>query len=354
MIRPLPRRLGITGDRRMTYIAAFHCRDGIVMCADTQETVGEYKNYVEKIEATEGYPLAVAGAGAGELIDALTDEVKTQFIASKPATIAAAKDAVSAALNKVYEEDLPVLVLPKQHRTSRLLLAFKPNNDDFCIVTTQGRRLLNKNLERGIIGYSNDYNNELLKRLHRPSLPMSQAVALAVYLVSQSKKFDRDVGGETSIAVITSTGAYIDEKAWIEVLEKRADEILPLIDKLFLACTDIGLSKTEYEGELSSFVEAAKAVRNRHLQFAAERMLGKQLMADDPYPKFPLGGSITINPDASGDAKFVASDQTLPEDAAKAKEAIKRAEEMKSEIKQKELSPSDSQTSELERESSRE
>jgi hypothetical protein len=35
------------------------------------------------------------------------------------------------------------------------------------------------------------YNNGLLERLHRDDLPMQQAVMLAIYLVSQSKKFER-------------------------------------------------------------------------------------------------------------------------------------------------------------------
>lgn len=332
----------------MTYIAAFRCHDGIVMCADTLETVGEHKNYVEKIEIADGYPLAVAGAGVGVLIDALTDEIKQQFTASKPATVELARDIVRAALKKVFEEDVPTLFLPKSQRAPRLLLAFKPSKDDFCILSTQGRRVLSRTFERGIIGYSNNYNNELLKRLHRPSLPMSQAVALAVYLVSQSEKFDTDVGGETSIVVITPTGAYLDEKEWIAVLERRANEIQPFIDELFLACTDIGLSKAEYEQKLDSFITAVKTVRDSHLQFAAERVMKKQFMIDDPYPKFPKGGSITVNWDAPAGPNFQASDETLPEDAAKVREAIEWAEAKKQEMEQKEPKPSASEKPEPE------
>jgi hypothetical protein len=29
----------------MTYISSFRCDSGLVMCADTLETEGEYKNY---------------------------------------------------------------------------------------------------------------------------------------------------------------------------------------------------------------------------------------------------------------------------------------------------------------------
>ena len=117
--------------------------------------------------------------------------------------------------------------------------------------------------------------------------------------------------------VITPNGAYLDEQDWIAVLETRANEILPLIDKLFLACTDIGLSKAEYEEMAESFIKAARDVRDRHIQFAAERMMKKNFMDCDPYPKFPLGGKIKINGDVLGAPSFEASDAPteLPKDS---------------------------------------
>jgi hypothetical protein len=61
----------------MTYVAAFHCERGIVMCADTQESIGEGKNYVEKLEAIGGfsYPLAIGSAGGEDIIRPMVDEI---------------------------------------------------------------------------------------------------------------------------------------------------------------------------------------------------------------------------------------------------------------------------------------
>src|SRR6267378_1746109 len=98
MLRPLPkpslippatkRLLEATGDRSMSYIAGFHCRDGIVMCADTLETYGDYKNYVEKLAVIEdrSYPLAIGGAGIEDLIDPFTQEVLERTKATQPPT----------------------------------------------------------------------------------------------------------------------------------------------------------------------------------------------------------------------------------------------------------------------------
>ena len=67
----------------MTYIAAFECKGGIVMCADTQEThkpragYMEEKEYVEKLYIPEklSYPVAVGGAGLDEPIEAFSLEL---------------------------------------------------------------------------------------------------------------------------------------------------------------------------------------------------------------------------------------------------------------------------------------
>ena len=57
----------------MTYIAAFKCLGGVVICADTQAAIGDYKQYTEKllVVPNAAYPLAVGGAGGGTLLSLL-------------------------------------------------------------------------------------------------------------------------------------------------------------------------------------------------------------------------------------------------------------------------------------------
>jgi len=67
----------------MTYVAAFECKGGIVLCADTQEThkgAGndpDEKEYVEKLYVPENlsFPIAVGGAGLDEPIEAFSLEL---------------------------------------------------------------------------------------------------------------------------------------------------------------------------------------------------------------------------------------------------------------------------------------
>ena len=109
----------------MTYIAAFRCIDGIVMCADTQETVGEHKQYAEKITVAgrSAYPIAIGGAGAGELIEAMTQEIFEALHREAPPTHDDFVRLVAKALNEVFAHDLSALVIPKQLRAPQLLIA---------------------------------------------------------------------------------------------------------------------------------------------------------------------------------------------------------------------------------------
>src|SRR5258708_37768235 len=92
MIAPKPltpqikKLLAAKDSRRMTYIAAFPCKEGFVLCADTQETVVDHKYYVEKLSvAGDGvYPIAIGGAGSGELIDALAQEITEDLLREMP------------------------------------------------------------------------------------------------------------------------------------------------------------------------------------------------------------------------------------------------------------------------------
>ena len=99
----------------MTIIAGFKCLDGIVVCADTQETVGNYsKRNVPKLrfeapigamKVLGGYSnvaLAVCGAGHGPFIDKLADEAWKSVEVTK--NIDEACIAAEEAIKRTYEE----------------------------------------------------------------------------------------------------------------------------------------------------------------------------------------------------------------------------------------------------------
>jgi hypothetical protein len=60
-----PVTVRLRSEEPMTYIAAFRSPDGIVLSADSQETIGTYKMSVDKIALVDfgNHQLAIGGAG---------------------------------------------------------------------------------------------------------------------------------------------------------------------------------------------------------------------------------------------------------------------------------------------------
>jgi 20S proteasome alpha/beta subunit len=276
----------------MTYIAAFRCKDGIVMCADTLQTEGDYKNYVEKLSIVEDrlYPLAIGGAGLGDLIDCVTNEVIDRVKVERPKTKKELKTLLVDSLAKVYKDDLPILVVPRQLRSPEYLVAAK-TDEGFVIFYIKGRRVLGET-ERAIVGYGTKNNIELLKRLHRSSLPIQQAIMLGVYLTSQSKKIDEGVGGDTRIAFVLDRGAFMEYPPYVANSEARVAEFLKLTDELFLSSVDSSIPPSEFPRVIEKFGRDVAELRQKYLNQSAtisfSRTLTEPMYAGEPYSKiFP-------------------------------------------------------------------
>src|SRR5690348_8012987 len=80
---PLPRRPYLKSTRlgkrkRVTLIAAFRCLEGVVICADSQETSDYRRGHVNKVARLDGerYQAVIAGAGEwGVLVDGLAENL---------------------------------------------------------------------------------------------------------------------------------------------------------------------------------------------------------------------------------------------------------------------------------------
>jgi 20S proteasome alpha/beta subunit len=285
----------------MTYIAAFKCQTGIVMCADTQETTPESyeKQYAEKLYIIEdqSYPLAFGGAGLDEPIEALSQEVRERASKERPTTVAELRSLIKSAIEHVYLHDVPVSAWAKQYRTAECLIAAKPTHDDFAILRVKGKRIYQAS-EKAIIGYATAPNNALLRRLHRSNLSMQQSVILALYLVAHSKAINEGVGFDTNVAVVTQTGAWLEPRSDILEMEQRFSEITPLVDSLLLAAPDVGITEDKFLDSLKRFQEEVSRLRFEHKQIVGEQLARGNV--NWPYEKLPIGCTVIQSFDDSG------------------------------------------------------
>ena len=217
----------------MTIIAGFKCRGGIVICADTQETVEHAKRHVPKLRFepspnafygrlnNEAEELAVAfcGAGSGPLIDKLADE------AWKAAKGASSLDEacfnIEDNIKRQYKElgqiyqpgycpEVQLIFGVKMQRKSRLFTAYGPivNEKHGC--------------DSGGVGhYMADF---LVRRMYRQHLNIHQCVILAAYILFQAKEHVDGCGGDSHIAVLREDGTSgLADRLHVDAITKILD-----------------------------------------------------------------------------------------------------------------------------------
>jgi hypothetical protein len=311
----------------MTYVAAFECNGGIVLCADTQEThpaLGNdpsEKEYVEKLYIPENlpFPIAVGGAGLGEPIEAFSLELFERLEKEQPASIDELRAAIKDSIEEVHRSDAKVSAWPAAYRTTKCIVAGKPTDDDFAIFVVTGKRVSYRKREPEIIGYATPINKAYMKRLYHPDLSMQQGVTLAIYLVAQSKAIYKDVGFDTKVAVVTATGAWQEPKSDIAEMEDRFAKISRFVDRLLLSAPDVGLTESAFDRVLKEFHEEVRRLRFDHKEIVAEQLA--KGTANWPYEKLPVGCKVFQSFDDTG--KRTLSFYSDPDDPSRETQALR-------------------------------
>jgi hypothetical protein len=322
----------------MTYINAFKCAEGIFMSADTEEDWGDYKNYVEKIAIVEdrSYPLAIGGAGIGDLIDAMLQEVTEKASTRKPATAVELQAMLRECIEIVYNLDLPWLAVKKAERTPMFLVAAKPANEDFCLFRIVGKRLKSENKKRDSIGYGTPAIDALFRRLHRDSLPMHQGFMLAVYLMSQAKKYGEGVGGPTNIVAVMGSGAWREYQPYIDHAEQRVEEFLKLTDGLFLCSVDSSIRPSAFPAILNQFSQQIAALRQSYLDqtssISLSRVFSDPTYCGEPYTKIFPGAIVDLHETGAVNAR-----EETPEEKERNRQIFQAMRESHNQLAAKQL-----------------
>jgi hypothetical protein len=258
----------------VTILAGFKCSDGIVICADTQETVSHSKRRVPKLRFEQASPfdfhnqcastrdLAVAfcGAGEGPFIDKLIDNAWR-----------GAKDAISLeecciqieqVIKDTYQE-FGLIYQPGYCPSVDLIYGVKMEQES-RLFTAHGPVVVEKDsyASEGCGYYMADF---LASRMYSQFMTTRQGVILAAYILFQSKEHVDGCGGESHIAVLrkSESSGLVD---W--GLVKELTEILKFADSLagqiLLQTSDMDLPQENYRKTIKAIVESLDYSRDFH------------------------------------------------------------------------------------------
>ncbi len=280
--------------RVVTIVAGFKCYEGVVLCADTQETIGELskrhipklifepKDHYGKTQALRPDDLAVCFCGAannGPFVDKLVqnawEDAQVGTNLDEVCTI------IEASIERTYKKyagiyqtgycpSADLIYGVKMFKASKLFAASGP------VVTEQTR------YTTGGGGY---YMADFLAgRMYEKHLSLRQCVILAAYILFEAKEHVDGCGGESHIAVIRNMGVSGQVNSVnIESLNRMLSESDLALGRLLLKSAD--LEQQDYGS--NSFEQAIEGVK--------EYLMDVRKAERPDYRKmWMLGESITV------------------------------------------------------------
>jgi hypothetical protein len=229
----------------VTIVAGFKCADGAVLCADTQETVGNAKTKVPKLQMcstsqtdhAEDLLLAIAGAGNGPFIDKLITCAwnKAQTATSFDDACLLVEESIEET-HKKFGEIFQVGYLPDAE------LAYAVKMDGQTKLFSAIGPIVNEQKHFVIHGCGYDLGayicNQMCPGWTAPSL--SQLAILAEYIVYEAKIHVDGVGGDTHLATLRNTGdSSADLGSGSNWIDQHFQYLDGFIGPAFLASADV-------------------------------------------------------------------------------------------------------------------
>lgn len=289
----------------MTIIAGFKTMDGIVICADTQETIGNLsKRNVPKLRfeptrhgfyggpSHQGDEIAAAFCGAaqnGPFIDKLVDNAWQS--AQACTSLDEACEKIESSIKKTYKEfasiyqpgycpEAELIYGVKMSAHTKLFSALGP------IVTEQ------REYATGGAGYY--IADFLASRMYAHALTLQQCVILAAYTLFQAKEHVEGCGGDSHIAVLRDSGvsgrvATDRVSAITEALSSLDDEISGLL----LHAANLEEDDERFQKKMAGtmkVVTSLRGVSKGQLKSARETMIavGRILSGNQAYEPSPV------------------------------------------------------------------
>lgn len=186
----------------MTIALGILAADGIVIAADTQETIGPTKAHGEKvsISVTAKGVIAVTGAGSAGHLDAMAQQVQKDFRQSRDSDL---ERVIRDSFGRFYAQHVfPLYPFDKRF----------PDPDLWAIIgiDSGGRRLILANEQTAMrqcrrfvaVGAGQEQASIILGRTFIPDLPIRRAALLAAYTIYSVKEHVEGCGKNTEVYML--------------------------------------------------------------------------------------------------------------------------------------------------------
>ena len=264
---PRPKSKRLPERKAVTIVAGFRFNGGVILCADTQETIGEYsKTWTPKLDvrpqpwyakdSPDELMAAFAGAGDGpfadKIIERAWEEVQTatsfdEACSQIESSIKETHREYGQIFQNGYLPDVELIYGVKMHGHSKLFKSIGP---------------LVKEVDYAAAGVGMHLANFLTSRMHQRYLPGRQAFILAAYVLYQCIEHVDGCGGDRHIATLNEAGnSGMINPAHIDLAVHQLQEVKDAVSILLLNAPDISISPENFEKDLQAVVEKIRFLR---------------------------------------------------------------------------------------------
>jgi 20S proteasome alpha/beta subunit len=287
--------------KRVTLIAAFRCdvagHPGVIVCADKQETIGDYRVTVDKIKPRDAsaYELVIGGAGnIAALIDGLADAIERN-IRTWPASLDedGARSNVEQVLLSYYANQVALYPAELNDKQLRFAICVRDKESPNIYLWKTDGTAIESVTNYALLGWDEAVYEHEVKKLYRPNLSAAQAILLGVHLFSIAKATNNYIGGDTRVIGVSSKEMWVENADEVRGLEARVSAFNDALNDLALACSDMALDSNQFQELFDDFHARAIELREQYTDSVLRFSLEHQFF-EEPYEKYPPDALISF------------------------------------------------------------
>jgi hypothetical protein len=266
---PNPKRL--PSKSRMTIAMGFPCRDGVVLCADTQEVISGYvKTDTEKmtiIQSAPDYNVAITGAGDADSIEMVIQEVHAAL--NSNAQHLPIQTVIRSTLLKFFNERVaPYAAFPSDERPGTNILLAIQSEGIVTLYKSRGTIFRRMNAPE-CVGMGVALGKSLISQLFSNDLSLPQTGILALYILHQAKTWVDGCGGNSDIMLLSNKNLSWSRIPTEDVkeLEKHFDDFSEAMRPILISAADRSISYDTFDAEMKSFGRSMFLLRGKFMQF---------------------------------------------------------------------------------------
>jgi hypothetical protein len=295
-----PKHLSQRRSRKtVTLVAGFKCDQGFVICADSQETAGDYRVSRLKLNPWQAghFSIAMAGSGNnGELLDSFEVRLKRNLDSARELrSIDALKEFIEHEILDFRKTEAKVF--PKRDQQMRFIIGANSASESRCAMwSTSASRLADVDTY-ALVGFEDERYEYAISNLFRSDITIAQGIFLGLYVMWLAEQTSNYVKSPITVAVLKNGLVESQPKKKIEALLARVKIFSSQFESFFLACPDTGIQPTEFAGKLKEFIDTIWSLRKEYVEESVGQFLDEGL--DRVIESFPLvapGTTIIVNP----------------------------------------------------------